>query len=371
MSSSALITQVKKYRFAYYFIAPAVIGMLMLNFIPFVQGFYMSFLKLNVNTMNQYLGAPFVFLGNYYDVLFNPDSPVRIGLGLAIRNTIYYAIFVTFGQLAMGIIVALMMNRDFKGRSIIRTLFLFPWIVPTFVTGLLWGFMWQKDIGVINAMVYDIHIIHKLFFDIFHIHDILNFINFLLSWGITFLLMPIQFVLHFFHVQVNLAPGDVFPLLPDFNPAEKPAWLTGPNTFWAVVIPTIWRFWPLSMLMLLAGLQNIPDSLYEAASIDGASSWKKFVHITLPMLKSVWAILLMFGIIYNVYSFNIVIMMFGNGAGFPGEWGDLMMTNIFRNSFQQWNFGNGAAISILFMAFMSIVIYYWHKFYISSEEIYR
>ena len=59
------------------------------------------------------------------------------------------------------------------------------------------------------------------------------------------------------------------------------------------------------------------------------------------MLRPVWFILILFGLIYNTYSFNIVIMMFGFGAGFPGEWGDLMMTNIFRNSFQLWNFGTG------------------------------
>jgi len=63
--------------------------------------------------------------------------------------------------------------------------------------------------------------------------------------------------------------------------------------------------------MLLAGMQSIPDELYEAAEIDGASGWKKFWSITFPMLKPVWAILLLFGLIYNTYSFNIVIMMFG------------------------------------------------------------
>ncbi|HAR64544.1 MAG: sugar ABC transporter permease [Candidatus Margulisiibacteriota bacterium] len=321
--------------------------------------------------MDRYLSAPFVNWGNYYDVLFNPNSPVRIGLGQAVRNTLYYSVFVTIGQLGMGLIVALMLNRDFRGRSVIRTLFLFPWIVPTFVTGLLWGFMWQQDIGIINYLLYDIPLVKALFFNVFHIHDIINIINAIITLLINVLLFPISYTLGLVGVEFKYAVENIFPLLPAFTSEIKPAWLTGPNTFWAIVVPTIWRFWPLSMLMLLAGLQNIPDSLYEAASIDGASSWKKFWHITVPMLKSVWAILLMFGIIYNVYSFNIVIMMFGNGAGFPGEWGDLMMTNIFRNSFQQWNFGNGAAISIMFMAFMSIVIYYWHKFYISSEEIYR
>jgi multiple sugar transport system permease protein len=208
-------------------------------------------------------------------------------------------------------VVALMVNRQFRGRAIVRTMFLFPWIVPTYVVGLLWGFMWQRGIGIINIILVD--------------------------W------------LH---------------LLP-----SKPFWLLGPNTLWAIIIPTVWRYWPLGMLMLLAGLQAIPDELYEAADIDGASPWKKFWAITFPMLRPVWAILILFGMIYNVYSFNIVIMMFGFGAGFPGEWGDLMMTNIFRNTFQRWDFGAGAATSVLLMIIMIILVNFWFMYYRKSEEM--
>ena len=70
---------------------------------------------------------------------------------------------------------------------------------------------------------------------------------------------------------VNVLLVDWLHLMP-----HKISWLTGPNTIWAIIIPTIWRYWPLSMLMLLAGLQTIPDELYEAAEIDGAGPWRKF-----------------------------------------------------------------------------------------------
>jgi len=305
-----LWSRIKKYRFAYYFILPTLTGMLILHLLPILQGFYMSFLRLNQFTLSQYLAAPFIWFKNYYNVLFNPLSPIRIGIFEAARNTLIYTIVVTIGTLGVGMLVALMLNRQFRGRRFVRTLFLFPWIVPTYVTGLLWGFMWQRGVGIINIALVD--------------------------W------------LH---------------LLP-----SKPFWLIGPNTIWAIIIPTIWRYWPLSMLMLLAGLQTIPDELYEAADIDGASPWRKFWMITWPMLKPVWAILILFGLIYNVYSFNIVIMMFGFGAGFPGEWGDLLMTNIFRNSFMQWNFGAGAAASVVLMIVMIILVNIWFRFYKTSEE---
>jgi len=299
-----------KYRYAYVFILPTLLGMLILHLAPIVQGVIMSFLRLNQLTINQYLLSPFVWFENYHAVLLDPHSPIRIGLFDAARNTFLYTVLVTIGTLSLGTIVALMLNRSFFGRPIIRTLFLFPWVVPTYVTGLLWGFMWQRGVGIINVVLVDI--------------------------------------LH---------------LLP-----SKPFWLIGPNTLWAIIIPTIWRYWPLSMLLLLAGLQTIPEELYEAADIDGASPWRKFWMITWPLLKPVWSILILFGLIYNVYSFNIVIMMFGFGAGFPGEWGDLLMTNIFRNSFMQWNFGTGAAASVLLMITMIVAVNIWFKFYQTSEE---
>ncbi len=300
----------KKYRFAYFFVLPTVIGMVALHLTPILQGIWMSFLKLNQFTLDQYVGAPFIGLKNYYDVLLNFKSPIRIGLFDAARNTFIYTLVVTFGTVFLGMLVALMVNREFRGKGMIRTLFLFPWVVPTYVTGLLWGFMWQRSVGIINIILVDI--------------------------------------LH---------------LLPD-----KPFWLIGPNTIWAIIVPTIWRYWPFSMLLLLAGMQSIPEELYEAADIDGASGWRKFWMITFPLLRPVWSILILFGLIFNVYSFNIVIMMFGFGAGFPGEWGDLLMTNIFRNSFMQWNFGSGAATSVLLMITMILIVNVWFYFYRKIEE---
>jgi len=145
-----------KYRFAYAFILPTVVGMLLLHLTPILQGIWMSFLDLNQFTLNQYLAAPFVWFKNYYDVLINPRSPIRIGLFDAARNTVIYTIVVTFGTVSIGMLVALMVNREFRGKGLVRTLFLFPWVVPTYVTGLLWGFMWQRGVGIINIILVDV-----------------------------------------------------------------------------------------------------------------------------------------------------------------------------------------------------------------------
>ncbi len=293
----------RRHRAAYTFLAPAALGILLLQAFPLLQGIYLSFLRSRKDLLLKYLSAPFIGLENYREILFNPNSPLRSGLGDAIRNTVVYTITVTAGTFAVGLAAALLVNRNFAGRGLARTLMLFPWIVPTYVVGLLWGFLWQQDSGLINLILVN--------------------------------------GLHLFHT--------------------KPVWLIGPNTIWAIVIPTIWRQWPFSMLMILAGLQGISKDVYEAAQIDGANPWQSFFRITWPLLTPVWAILILNGLIFNVYSFNIVIMMFGNGAGFPGKYGDLLMTNVFRNSFQMWDFGGGAAMASLMMLAMFGLILIWYR----------
>lgn len=307
-------------RVAYLFIAPAVLGLLLLHLFPLLQGIWMSFLASNKSTIEQYLNAPFVGLENYFEILFYQDSPIRQGLWDAVRNTMIYTFLVVTGTVVLGLGGALLVNRSFRGRSIARTILLFSWIIPSYVVGMLWGFMWQQQDGIINHFLFDM-----LHFDVFSGW-------FGVAWDYT-------------------QAGELV----------RPRWLTGENTIWAIIIPTIWRLWPFAMVMFLAGLTSIPREIYEAAEMDGASRLEQFFQITLPVMKPVLAMVLLQGLLANVYSFNIVIMMFGNGAGFPGKHGDLLMTNIFRNSFQMWNFGIGAAMSTLLMVVMVVIVTIWYR----------
>ncbi|HSQ41118.1 MAG TPA: sugar ABC transporter permease [Fibrobacteraceae bacterium] len=309
-----------RYKFPLLFISPALLGLILLHLFPMFQGFWLSLLESNKSTIEQYLHAPFVGLANYREILFSSDSQIRQGLWDALRNTVLYTVFVVFGTIVLGIGGALLVHRNFPGRSVARTLMLFSWIIPSYVVGMLWGFMWQQEEGIVN----------QLLFDRMHL-DIIT------TW----------FGVHWDYDTL----GQLI----------KPRWLTGENTLWAIIIPTIWRFWPFAMVMFLAGLSSIPSEVYEAAEMDGASKSEQFFQITLPLLRPVLAMIVLQGIISNVYSFNIVSMMFGNGAGFPGKYGDLLMPNIFRNSFQMWNFGVGAAISTLLMLVMVGVVALWYR----------
>ena len=302
IKKEGLFTKIKKNKLAYLLITPAIIGMIFIHLVPIVSGILMSFLKLNQFTLKQFLKAPFIGLDNYKAVLFDPTSTIRSGFLDALRNTAIFGVICSVSVICISLLLAILLNRNFKLRGLARTLLMTPWVVPSFVVGMLWGFMWQND-GIINRVLVDIlHILPK-----------------------------------------------------------KPFWLTGPMVLVAIIIPTIWRQVPFVMLMLLAGLQQIPDEYYEASKIDGANAWHRFRHVTIPLLRPVLSIQILNGIINYVYSFNIVAMMFGHGAGFPGKYGDLLMTNINRNSFQIWQFGTGAAATVIVMLCVMLLVAVWYK----------
>lgn len=151
--------------FPYLLLLPAAAMMLLVNLVPIVEGAWMSLLKLNQFTLNQFLGAPFAGLRNYRSVLLDPTSPVHAGMLVALRNTALYSLLVTACAVALGLGVALLLNRDFPGRTLARTLLMLPWVIPTYVVGTLWGFMWQRDEGIVNHVLVDVlHLVdHKPF----------------------------------------------------------------------------------------------------------------------------------------------------------------------------------------------------------------
>jgi multiple sugar transport system permease protein len=286
----------------YLLLAPAAAFLVCVHFIPMGVSLYMSTLRLNQGHLLEFLSAPYIGVQNFTYILFNPISPIRTQFLDAARNTVIYTLAVNAIMLLGGLTAALLTTREFRGRGLVRTLLLMPWIVPTYVVGFLWGFMWQPDTGIVNHVL----------------HDVLH--------------LPI-----------------------------RPFWIVGPLTMVAIVVPTAWRNFPQTMLMLSAGLAGIPADLYEAAEVDGAGGWQRLRYITVPMLRPVIAVVTLFGIIATVYSFNVVFTMFGGGAGYAGDWGDVLTTMIFRNSFGQLNFGVGAAASVLLMlvCIALVSIWYW------------
>ena len=286
-------------RFAYWLIAPALAFMVLVHLIPTAAGSFLSLLDLNTFTFQQLFGAPWAGLSNYDSILFDSSNPLHSGFTNAASNTLFYTVVVVAGTLSCGLGIALLMNRAFPGQRVVRTLMLTPWVVPSFVVAVLWEFMWQRDAGIVNKVLVD-------------------------YTGIL---------------------------------GERPTWLLGENTMWAIVIPSIWRGIPFAMLIFLAGLQAIPRELHEAAALDGAGTWRRFRYITLPLLRPLLAIQLLFGVIYSAYQFTIPFVMLGSN---PGPSADLMMTLVMRQSFSNNLFGYGAAVSTLLMLAMLVWVGIWY-----------
>jgi multiple sugar transport system permease protein len=306
--------KVKNYQMAYLLVSPVVFCMFLIHFIPGGLGVYMSFLDLKQSTWLKFLGAPFIGLDNYNTLFTSTNNPLATQVQMAARNTFLYAIVTNIGTIGLGLGAALLINREFKGRGIIRSLLLLPWVVPTFVVGLLWGFMFRIDTGIVNTIITD--------------------------W---------------LHLT---------------GPNDRISWLQNFNVFWAITIPTIWRGYPFTMILLLSGLQTISTEFYEAAQIDGATPWQRFRHITLPLLKPIFAVVTLWGVIGSAYAFNLVSTMFGKGAGFPGEWGDLLQTAVQRNTFNgSLRYGLGSAATTVFMIAMLIFVAIWYRVFRSTLTV--
>lgn len=287
-------------RLAYWLIAPALTFMILVHVIPSLAGIALSFKNLNTFTFRELFGAPWNGLHNYDAILFDSANPLHSGFVDAVRNTIIYTAATVAGTLAGGLGIALLMARQFPGRRVVRTLMLAPYVVPSFVVAVLWGFMWQSDSGIINKVLVD-------------------------YTGVL---------------------------------SDRPTWLLGHNSLLAIIVPSIWRGIPLAMLIFLAGLESMPKELHEAAAIDGAGPWRRFRYITLPLLRPLIAIQLLFGVIYSTYQFAIPYVMLGSN---PGSDADLIMTLIVRQSFSNNLFGFGAAASTLLMLVMLIWVAVWFR----------
>jgi multiple sugar transport system permease protein len=287
-------------RFAYWLIAPAALFMVLVHLVPTAAGAFLSLLNLNTFTFQRLFGAPWAGLENYDSILFDSANPLHSGFTNAATNTAFYTGWTVALTLVLGLAIALLLNRSFPGQRVVRTLMLTPWVVPSFVVAVLWQFMWQRDAGIINKLLVD-------------------------------------------YVGVV---------------GERPTWLLGENTMWAIIVPSVWRGIPFAMLIFLAGLQAIPRELHEAAAMDGAGPWKRFRHITLPLLRPLIAIQLLFGVIYSAYQFAIPYIMLGSN---PGPSADLLMTLIIRQSFSNNLFGYGAAVSTLLMAAMFVWVLIWFR----------
>jgi len=224
-----------------------------------------------------------------------------------IINTVEFVGFSVIFQLVLGLIVALLLNKPIKGLVFFRIIALLPWTIPKVVVGSTWRWMYNSTFGIINYT--------------------------LLKLGVI---------------------------------SENIPWLSVKSTaLLSIITANIWRGFPFPMLFMLAGLQMIPKSLYEAASIDGANDWIKFFYITLPNLKKTIIVVLALTTIWECRQIDLIMTMTGGG---PGTLTDVFATSIYKQYFHFFQFNYASAMAIIMSTMMLIVSIPYIKGILSSDE---
>ena len=234
------------------------------------------------------IGRPGRFVGLENYVWLFSDPVFR----LAVFNTLFYTILATVGKFALGLWLALLLNNNLPFKSLLRALLLVPWIVPTVLSALAFWWIYDPQFSIISYILVDV-----------------------LGWRTTYI---------------------------DFLGTP---W----NARLSLIAANIWRGIPFVAICLLAGLQTISPSLYEAAMLDGASPWQRFRHVTFPMLMPILAVVLTFSVIFTFTDFQLVYAITRGG---PVNSTHLMATLAYQRGIPGGQLGEGAAIAVAMIPFL-------------------
>lgn len=269
----------------YLFLLPAIL--LILGFMVYPVGtvFYYS---LHNFVLNRAWANGFIGLDNFRQIF--QDQLFFSSLGVTAR----WVLTEVSLQLVFGLAIALLLNRSFKGRGVVRAMVFSPWAISGVLTAMMWSMMYNQHMGVINDILLR------------------------LGW-----------------IQDNVA------------------WLGGVNTaFWAVAVAELWRGIPFFAITLLAALQNIPLELYESCSVDGGGKWIEFTKITMPYLKDTIVLSTLLRVVWEFNNVNTIYAMTGGG---PGNLTTTLSMYIAREAIHTNNFGYGSALMVI--GFMMLLVF--------------
>jgi multiple sugar transport system permease protein len=283
----------------YVLLTPALLLSLVFIAYPFVLGIWMSLTDKLVGVRGEFVG-----LQNYTRLL---GSDI---FRTAFWNTIFFTTMATIFKAALGMWLAVLLNRKFRFQRITRAGILLPFIVPTVLSTLAWLWMFDATFSVFN---YGLRWLWQMEISLFGVMLKEN-------WG-------------FFRGPLWL--GD-------------PAW-----AMFSIILVNVWRGLPFFAISFLAALQTIPSELYDAADIDGATGWKKFWHVTLPMVKPVAIVVVVFSIVITFADFQLVYILTRGG---PNNATHLLATLAYQFGMGSGNLGQGAATALFMLPILSMVI---------------
>lgn len=298
-------------RLAYYYALPALFVMALVVVYPFIYNVIISFSNMNLTHFRDW---QLVGFRSYWQVLTDDTMHLKL-LGITVPDFWYFfikTILWTFLNLifhvTIGVFLALILNKNIKGKSIFRTLLILPWAVPQYITALTWRGMFTSNYGAIS-----------LFFE------------------------------KYFGMQIP--------------------WLTTEwGAFSACLITNIWLGFPFMMIIALGGLQSIPDELYEAAEIDGASWLHKLKNITVPLLKPVMIPAITLGVIWTFNNFNVVWLV--SNGGEPSDTTHILVSWVYKSGFTYIRMGYAAAFSMIIFAILIVFSWNFIKRTKATEAVY-
>ncbi len=294
---SAVATALRRNRQAYLYIAPAIVGMLLLVFYPVCYGITLSFTDSNLYNTNQSIPQIWVGLRNYAEILGSFSFIRESGINYA---NFYWTLLFTVGWtvsnvtigVTSGLFLALILNtRALAFRPVYRILLILPWAMPNYITALIWKGMFHQQFGVVNQVL------------------------------------------------------QIFGL-----PAVS--WFDHPFTSFLTALATnSWLSFPFMMVVSLGALQSIPTDLYEAARVDGASRWQQFKAITLPSLRPALVPAVILSVVWTFNMFNIIYLV---TAGDPGGSTEILVTQAYKYAFERYRYGYAAAYSTVIFGILLV-----------------
>ena len=291
--------QAQEARLAWFLTSPTALIVFGLIIFPAIFSIWISFHDVTLRNLNDVFHAPFVGLQNYRRVISDFAFPE------AAINSVVYSISSTVLTVLIGLIAALLLNQPFRARGTVRAIFLFPYVAPIVSVAFVWRWILDpRPSGVLNDVLMRLGLIHAP-------------IGYLSTRGLALVL---------------------------------------------VIFFEAWRYFPFAMLMILARLQAIDKTLYEAASVDGAGAWHKFRSITLPELRYVLGAVFLLRLIWTFNKFDDIYLMTGGGFGT-----NVLPVLTYQFSFGSFNFGKGAATAMILLGILVLFLLIYANTVMKSE----
>jgi len=287
--------EAREARLAWILILPTALIVFGLVLFPAIFSVWISFRDVGLGNLNDVFRAPFVGLENYRRVVTDFAFKFQ-GLGSwgAAVTSVVYSFSATCLTILVGLIASLVLNRSFRGRGLVRAVFLFSYVAPIVSVAFVWRWILDpRPSGVVNDILMRLGVIE----------------------------LP----------KAYLATRGLALLI--------------------VILFEAWRYFPFAMLMILARLQAIDRTLYEAADVDGANTWHKFRHVTLPELRFVLGAVFLLRLIWTFNKFDDIFLLTGGGFGT-----NVLPVLTYQFSFKSFDFGKGAANAMILLLILVVFL---------------